>query len=88
MRVKPKDLAAARSNAFPRRWACATVLPVLEYAASWRSPMWSGAPATVQDSRGSPSDPGGGRAVHDRGVVVSEPGMYFMGLIFQYAVRL
>jgi putative flavoprotein involved in K+ transport len=23
--------------------------------------------------------------VHDRGVVVSEPGMYFMGLIFQYA---
>jgi len=24
--------------------------------------------------------------VHERGVVVSEPGMYFMGLIFQYAV--
>jgi putative flavoprotein involved in K+ transport len=24
--------------------------------------------------------------VHDRGVVVSEPGMYFMGLVFQYAV--
>jgi putative flavoprotein involved in K+ transport len=24
--------------------------------------------------------------VHDRGVVVSEPGMYFMGLIFQYTV--
>jgi len=26
-----------------------------------------------------------GGPVHDRGVVVSEPGMYFMGLIFQYA---
>ncbi len=24
--------------------------------------------------------------MHDRGVVVSEPGMYFMGLVFQYAV--
>jgi putative flavoprotein involved in K+ transport len=27
-----------------------------------------------------------GEPAHDRGVVVSEPGMYFMGLIFQYAV--
>jgi putative flavoprotein involved in K+ transport len=24
--------------------------------------------------------------VHDRGVVASEPGLYFMGLVFQYAL--
>jgi putative flavoprotein involved in K+ transport len=28
----------------------------------------------------------GGAPVHDRGVVASEPGLYFMGLVFQYAV--
>jgi putative flavoprotein involved in K+ transport len=27
-----------------------------------------------------------GQPLHDRGVVTSEPGLYFVGLIFQYAV--
>ncbi|MGH2529474.1 MAG: flavin-containing monooxygenase [Actinomycetota bacterium] len=87
IRVKTKDLVAAGVGRVPRVVGVRDGLPVLEddrvlevanviWCTGYRQEFsWIDLPIFGED----------GEPVHDRGVVVSEPGMYFMGLIFQYA---
>jgi putative flavoprotein involved in K+ transport len=87
IRVKTKDLVAAGVERVPRVVGVLDGLPVLEddrvlevanviWCTGYRQEYsWIDLPIFGDD----------GGPVHDRGVVVSEPGMYFMGLIFQYA---
>jgi len=87
IRVKTKDLVAAGVERVPRVVGVRDGLPVLEddrvlevanviWCTGYRQEYsWIDLPIFGED----------GGPVHDRGVVVSEPGMYFMGLIFQYA---
>jgi len=87
IRVKTKDLVAAGVERVPRVVGVRDGLPVLEddrvlevanviWCTGYRQEFsWIDLPIFGED----------GEPVHDRGVVVSEPGMYFMGLIFQYA---
>jgi putative flavoprotein involved in K+ transport len=87
IRVKTKDLVAAGVERVPRVVGVRDRLPVLEddrvlevanviWCTGYRQEFsWIDLPIFGED----------GEPVHDRGVVVSEPGMYFMGLIFQYA---
>lgn len=87
IRVKSKDLAAAGVQRVPRTSGVRDGLPVLE---DGRAPdvstivwctgfdpdhTWIEAP--VFDSHGAPE--------HDRGVT-AEPGLYFLGLVFQHAL--
>jgi len=88
VRVKTKDLAAAGVERVPRVVGVRDGLPVLEgdrvlevanviWCTGYRQEFsWIDLPIFGED----------GEPVHDRGVVVSEPAMYFMGLVFQYAV--
>jgi putative flavoprotein involved in K+ transport len=88
VRVKAKDLAAAGVERVPRVVGVRDGLPVLEddrvlevanviWCTGYRQEFsWIDLPIFGED----------GEPAHDRGVVVSEPGMYFMGLVFQYAV--
>jgi putative flavoprotein involved in K+ transport len=88
VRVKTKDLVAAGVERVPRVVGVRDGMPVLEddrvlvvanviWCTGYRQEFsWIDLPIFGED----------GEPVHDRGVVVSEPGMYFMGLIFQYAV--
>jgi len=88
VRVKTKDLVAAGVERVPRVVGVRDGLPVLEdhrvlevanviWCTGYRQEFsWIDLPIFGED----------GEPVHDRGVVVSEPGVYFMGLIFQYAV--
>jgi len=87
IRVKTKNLVAAGVERVPRVVGVLDGLPVLEddrvlevanviWCTGYRQEFsWIDLPIFGED----------GEPVHDRGVVVSEPGMYFMGLIFQYA---
>lgn len=86
-RVRRKDIIAAGIERVPRVTAVQGGLPVLEdgrtldpttlvWCTGFRSDFsWIDLP--VLDSEGNP--------VHDRGVVASEPGLYFIGLFFLYA---
>ena len=88
VRIKTKDLAAAGVERVPRVVGVRDGLPVLEddrvlevanviWCTGYRQEFsWIDLPIFGED----------GEPVPDRGVVVSEPGMYFMGLVFQYAV--
>jgi putative flavoprotein involved in K+ transport len=88
VRVKTKDLVAAGVERVPRVVGVRDGMPVVEddrvlevanviWCTGYRQEFsWIDLPIFGED----------GEPVHDRGVVVSEPGMYFMGLIFQYAV--
>jgi putative flavoprotein involved in K+ transport len=88
VRIKTKDLAAAGVERVTRVVGVRDGLPVLEddrvlevanviWCTGYRREYsWIDLPIFGED----------GEPVHDRGVVVSEPGMYFTGLIFQYAV--
>jgi putative flavoprotein involved in K+ transport len=87
IRVKTKDLVAAGVERVPRVIGARDGLPllddgrVLEVAnVIWctgfrRDFRWIDLPIFDDD----------GQPLHDRGIVRSEPGLYFMGLIFQYA---
>jgi putative flavoprotein involved in K+ transport len=87
IRVKTKDLVAAGVERVPRVIGARDGLPllddgrVLEVAnVIWctgfrRDFRWIDLPVFDDD----------GQPLHDRGIVRSEPGLYFMGLIFQYA---
>jgi putative flavoprotein involved in K+ transport len=87
IRVKTKDLVAAGVERVPRVVGVRDGLPVLEddrvlevanviWCTGYQQEYsWIDLPIFGED----------GGPVHDRGVVVSEPGMYFMGLVFQYA---
>jgi putative flavoprotein involved in K+ transport len=87
IRVKLKDLAAAGVEQVPRTVGIEDGRPVLEdgrvlevpnviWCTGFREEFpWIDLPIFGED----------GRPLHERGVVVGEPGLYFVGLRFQYA---
>jgi putative flavoprotein involved in K+ transport len=87
IRVRPKDLAAAGIERVPRVAGVQSGLPLLEdgrvldvanviWCTGFRSDFgWIDLPVLGGD----------GEPVHDRGVVGSEPGLYFVGLVFLYS---
>ena len=88
IRVKVKDLAAAGVKQVPRTVGVGGGRPTLEdgrvldvsnviWCTGFREEFpWIDLPIFGED----------GRPLHERGVVVGEPGLYFVGLLFQYAV--
>jgi putative flavoprotein involved in K+ transport len=88
IRVKAKDLIGMGVRRVPRVVGARDGLPVLDdgrvlevanviWCTGFRQDFrWIDLPVFGPD----------GLPVHDRGIVRSEPGLYFMGLIFQYAV--
>ena len=88
IRTKSKDLAAAGVERVPRVVGVRGGWPLLEdgrtldvanivWCTGFRQDFsWIELPVFGED----------GQPVHDRGVVTSAPGLYFVGLIFQYAV--
>jgi putative flavoprotein involved in K+ transport len=88
IRVKLKDLAAAGVEQVPRTVGVESGRPALEdervlevsnviWCTGFREEFpWIDLPIFGED----------GRPLHERGVVVGEPGLYFVGLLFQYAV--
>jgi putative flavoprotein involved in K+ transport len=87
IRVKLKDLAAAGVEQVPRTVGIEGGRPALEdghvldvsnviWCTGFREEFpWIDLPVFGED----------GRPLHERGVVVGEPGLYFVGLVFQYA---
>jgi putative flavoprotein involved in K+ transport len=87
IRVKLKDLAAAGVEQVPRTVGMEGGRPALEdgrvlevsnviWCTGFREEFpWIDLPVFGED----------GRPLHERGVVVGEPGLYFVGLLFQYA---
>jgi putative flavoprotein involved in K+ transport len=87
IRTKSKDLAAAGIERVPRVVGVRDGLPLLEdgrvldvanvvWCTGFRHDFsWIDIPVFGED----------GQPAHERGVVPSAPGLYFMGLIFQYA---
>jgi len=87
IRVKLKDLAAAEVEQVPRTVGVEGGRPVLNdgrvldvsnviWCTGFREEfLWIELPIFGED----------GRPLHERGVVVGEPGLYFVGLVFQYA---
>lgn len=87
VRVRPTDIAAAGIERVPRVAGVRDGLPVLEdgrelnvanviWCTGYRpSYPWIDLPVFAPD----------GMPRHDRGVVEGEPGLYFLGLVFQYA---
>src|SRR5215217_4870544 len=88
IRVKLKDLIAAGVEQVPRTVGIEDGRPVLKdgrvldvsnviWCTGFREEFpWIDLPIFGED----------GRPLHERGVVVGEPGLYFVGLLFQYAV--
>jgi putative flavoprotein involved in K+ transport len=88
IRVKLKDLAAAGVEQVPRTVGMEDGRPALEdgrvrdvsnviWCTGFREEFpWIDLPVFGED----------GRPLHERGVAVGEPGLYFVGLLFQYAV--
>jgi putative flavoprotein involved in K+ transport len=87
VRVKPKQLVAAGIERVPKTVGVSGGLPVLEdgrvldvanviWCTGYRHDLsWIDLPIFGED----------GELLHDRGVVTSEPGLYFVGLFFQYS---
>jgi putative flavoprotein involved in K+ transport len=87
VRVKPKQLVAAGIGRVPKTVGVSGGLPVLEdgrvldvanviWCTGYRHDLsWIDLPIFGED----------GELLHDRGVVTSEPGLYFIGLFFQYS---
>jgi putative flavoprotein involved in K+ transport len=87
VRVKLKDLAAAGVEQVPRTVGIEDGRPALEdgrvldvsnviWCTGFREEFpWIDLPIFGED----------GRPLHERGVVIGEPGLYFVGLVFQYA---
>jgi putative flavoprotein involved in K+ transport len=87
IRVKLKDLIAAGVEQVPRTVGIEDGRPALEdgrvldvsnviWCTGFREEFpWIDLPVFGED----------GRPLHERGVVVGEPGLYFVGLLFQYA---
>ena len=88
IRLKPKDLAAAGVRRAPRVARVEKGKPVLEDGRAldvanviWATgfhPGFSWIDLPVLDARGEP--------IQTRGIVESEPGLYFVGLHFLYAL--
>ncbi len=87
VRVKPKDLVAAGVQRVPKTVGALDGAPVLEdgqvldvtniiWCTGFRHDLsWIDVPIFGED----------GAPVHERGVVTSEPGLYFVGLPFQFS---
>jgi putative flavoprotein involved in K+ transport len=87
-RVRPKDLTAAGIERVPRTAGARGGLPVLDDGRDlevanviWCTGFvpdfaWIDLPVFAED----------GGPVHDRGIAGSEPGLYFVGLVFLYAL--
>jgi putative flavoprotein involved in K+ transport len=87
VRVKPKQLVAAGIERVPKTVGVSAGMPVLEdgrvldaanviWCTGYRHDLsWIDLPIFDED----------GELVHERGVVASEPGLYFVGLFFQYS---
>jgi putative flavoprotein involved in K+ transport len=87
-RVRPKDVTAAGIERVPRTAGVRGGLPVLDDGRDlevanvvWCTGFvpdfaWIDLPVFAED----------GGPVHDRGIVESEPGLYFVGLVFWYAL--
>ena len=91
VRVKPKDLAAAGIERVPRVVGARSGLPLLEddrvleaanviWCTGFR-PDFSWIDLPVFGEEQEPKEP-----IHRRGVVAGEPGLYFVGLFFLYAM--
>jgi putative flavoprotein involved in K+ transport len=86
-RVRPEDITAAGIERVPRTMGARGGLPVLDDGRDlevanviWCTGFvpdfpWIDLPVFAED----------GGPVHDRGIVRSEPGLYFVGLFFLYA---
>ena len=88
IRVKSRDLPPPMSSGC-RRWsACGKAGPCWRMAACSMSPTSSGAPASTRRPRGSTCrcSPHDGEPIHERGQVTNEPGLYFVGRHFLYAM--
>jgi putative flavoprotein involved in K+ transport len=91
VRVKPKDIAAAGIERVPRVEGVRDGLPVLEDGRSlevanvvWCTgfrPDFSWIDLPIFGEEEEPKEP-----MHERGVVANEPGLYFVGLLFLYAM--
>jgi putative flavoprotein involved in K+ transport len=87
-RVRPKDITAAGIERVPRTDGARGGLPVLDDGRDlevtnviWCTGFvpdfaWIDLPVFAED----------GGPVHERGIVGSEPGLYFVGLVFLYAL--
>jgi putative flavoprotein involved in K+ transport len=91
VRVKPKDIAAAGVERVPRVVGVRDGLPLLEdgrvleaanviWCTGFR-PEFSWIDLPVFGNEEAPIEP-----IHHRGIVASEPGLYFVGLFFLYAM--
>ena len=91
VRVKPKDIAAAGIERVPRVASVQHGLPVLEdrrvlqvsnviWCTGFR-PDFSWIDLPIFGDEEEPKEP-----LHHRGIVANEPGIYFVGLFFLYAV--
>lgn len=88
IRVKPADLVAAGVNRVDRTVGVKNGLPVLEGGrvldvanVIWCTGFASGFPSWIDVAAfGAKGEP-----IHERGVVTSEPGLYFVGLHFLYS---
>jgi putative flavoprotein involved in K+ transport len=90
VRVKPKDLAAAGVERVPRVVGVREGLPLLEdgraleaanvvWCTGFRPDSWIDLPVFGEEEE--PIEP-----IHRRGIVESQPGLYFVGLFFLYAM--
>jgi putative flavoprotein involved in K+ transport len=89
VRIRPKDLAAARVERVPRVVGVRDGLPILEdervldvgnviWCTGFRPDFsWIDLPVFEDDRR---------EPIHRRGIVDNEPGLYFVGLFFLYAM--
>jgi putative flavoprotein involved in K+ transport len=87
VRVKPKQIVAAGVERVPKTVGVTDGMPTLEdgrvldvanviWCTGFRHDLsWIDLPIFGED----------GELVHERGVVESEPGLYFVGLVFQYS---
>lgn len=88
IRVKLKDLAAAGVSRVPRTIGIDSGRPSLEdgRVLDVSNVIWCTGFREEFPWIDLPIFGGDGRPLHERGVVVGEPGLYFVGLLFQYAV--
>lgn len=91
VRVKPKDIAAVGVERVPRVVGVRDGLPLLEDESVLEAPnvIWctgfrpdfSWIDLPVFGDEDEPTEP-----IHQRGIVAGEPGLYFVGLFFLYAM--
>jgi putative flavoprotein involved in K+ transport len=87
IRTKAADLAAAGVERVPRVTGVREGLPVLEDRRSLdvANVVWCTGFRNDFSWLELPAAGDGGRPPHDRGIVASQPGLYFVGLPFQYS---